>query len=322
MYTYLAKRLIIAIITLIAISMIIYFILALAPGDPLGEFATNPSITPEIRANMRKALGLDKPIYLRYFQWLLSFLQGNLGYSFVSLTPVKNLILQRLSTTISIVGVAYLLALIIAFPLGLIAAVKRSSWLDNFINILTFLGLSLPTFFTGLIFIIIFSIQLKWFPFIYQSTLEVTNISSFISQIKQSIMPITVLALAQAAMLIRFIRTAILEEINQEYVRTAYAKGLSQVAVLIKHILRNASIPLVTVIALDLPGIFTGALVTEQIFRIPGIGALLIDSINRSDTPVVMGITFIYAILIVICNFCADLLYRILDPRLKYNKLL
>ncbi|TVQ48121.1 MAG: ABC transporter permease [Gloeocapsa sp. DLM2.Bin57] len=319
MYIYLLKRFCIAIITLIAISLVIYLILSLAPGDPLGEFATNPAITPEIRENMRKALGLDQPIYLRYFQWLSALLQGNFGYSFVSLTPVSSLILQRLPTTIWVVGTAYIIAIIIAFPLGLIAAVRRSSWLDILINIFAFLCLSLPTFFTGLILIIIFSIQLKWFPFIYQSTLKVTDLNSFINQIRQSIMPITLLALAQAAILIRFIRTVILEELYQEYVRTAYAKGLSEFKVVVKHILRNALIPLVTLIALDIPGIFTGAIVTEQIFRVPGIGALLIDSINRSDTPVVMGITFIYAVLIVICNFIADLFYHLLDPRIKYN---
>ncbi|ELR97155.1 ABC transporter permease [Gloeocapsa sp. PCC 73106] len=320
MYRYLLNRLFIALITLIIISLVIYLILSLAPGDPLGEFATNPSITPEIRENIRKSLGLDQPIHLRYYKWLSAFLQGNLGYSFISLTPVSNLILDRLPTTIWIVGTAYCLALIIALPLGVIAALKRSSWLDSLINLIAFIGLSLPTFFTGLILIIIFSVQLKWLPFIYQSTLQVKDLTSFMNQIKQSIMPITVLALYQAAILIRFIRTAVLEEINQEYVRTAYAKGLSQFAVLVKHILRNALIPIVTLIALELPGIFTGALVTEQVFRVPGIGALLIDSINRSDTPVVMGITFISAILIVSFNLVADLIYLLVDPRVKYNK--
>jgi len=311
------NRILVAIATLIAISVILYFILSLAPGDPLGEFATNPSITPEIRENIRRSLGLDQPIYLRYFKWLFAFIRGDFGYSFVSLIPVKELIFQRLPTTVWLSGLAYLLAIFLALPLGLLAAVNKASYLDMSINILAFIGLSLPTFFTGLLFIIIFSIKLKWFPFIYQSTLEVNDFNSFINQIRQSILPITVLGIARWSILIRFIRTAVLEEVNQEYVRTAYAKGLSQSKVLLKHILRNSLIPLVTLIALDIPGIFTGAIVTEQIFRIPGMGALLIDSINRSDTPVVMGITFIYAILIVVCNLAADVVYRLLDPRLK-----
>jgi len=311
------NRILVAIATLIAISVILYFILSLAPGDPLGEFATNPSITPEIRENIRRSLGLDQPIYFRYFKWLFAFIQGDFGYSFVSLIPVKELIFQRLPTTVWLSGLAYLLTIFLAIPLGLLAAVKKTSYLDIAINIFAFISLSLPTFFTGLLFIIIFSIKLKWFPFIYQSTLEVNDFNSFINQIRQSILPITVLGIARWSILIRFIRTAVLEEVNQEYVRTAYAKGLSQSKVLLKHILRNSLIPLVTLIALDIPGIFTGAIVTEQIFRIPGMGALLIDSINRSDTPVVMGITFIYAILIVVCNLAADVVYRLLDPRLK-----
>lgn len=320
MIKYLFSRSLLAILTLIAISMIIYLILALAPGDPLGEFATNPAITAEIRENIRKSLGLDQPFYIRYYKWFLAFLQGNLGYSFISLTPVSQLILQRLPTTVSIVGSAYILALVIGLPLGIIAAIKRSSWLDNAINFLAFFGISLPSFFTGLLLIIIFTVKLNWLPSIYQSTIKINSISGFFAQIKQSIMPIIVLSLYQMSIFIRFIRLSVLEQINQDYVRTAYAKGLKPKIVIQKHILRNALIPLVTLIALDIPSIFTGALVTEQVFRIPGIGALLIDSLNRGDTPVVMGITFIYAILIVIFNFVADLIYSILDPRVNYLK--
>ncbi|MDY7024233.1 MAG: ABC transporter permease, partial [Cyanobacteriota bacterium] len=157
------------------------------------------------------------------------------------------------------------------------------------------------------------------FPFIYNSTLQVTNWQTFIAQIQQSIMPICVLALYQSAVLMRFIRSAMLEQLNQDYVRTAYAKGLPNFNVIQGHILRNALIPVITLIALDIPSLFTGALITEQIFRIPGIGALLVESIYRSDTPVVMAITFIYAILVVIFNFIADILYGILDPRIQYK---
>ncbi len=318
MIKYLVKRLLVSFPTLIAISIVLFAILALAPGDPMAEFATNPAITEEVRENIRKSLGLDKPIYIRYFKWLFAFIRGDLGYSFTSRTPVLDLILQRLPTTLAVVGIAYILSIIIAFPLGVIAAVKRSSWLDRAITTFTLLGFSLPTFFTGLLFIIIFGVQLNWLPFIYDSTLQVTDITSFITQIKQSIAPISVLTLYQTASLMRFVRSATLEELPQEYVRTARAKGLNDFAVLRKHILRNALIPIVTLIALEIPAIFTGALVTEQVFRVPGIGALLIDSISRSDTPVVMAVTFIYAILIVIFNLIADLSYSFLDPRVRY----
>lgn len=318
MLKYIIKRLLTAIPTLIAISLVIFTILALAPGDPLGEFASNPSITEEVRENIRKSLGLDQPIHIRYIKWFWSFIRGDMGYSFNSRSPVINLLLQRLPTTLWVVGSAYILGTLIAFPLGIISALKRYSTLDQIITTFAFLGFSLPTFFTGLLFIIIFSVQLDWLPFIYNSTLKVTDWSSFIEQIKQSIMPVCVLALYQSAILMRFTRSSVLEELNQEYVRTAYAKGLDKFAVLKNHILRNVMIPVVTLIALDIPAIFTGALITEQIFRVPGIGALLIESIYRSDTPVVMAITFIYAILIVIFNLIADLTYGILDPRVRY----
>ncbi len=318
MLSYLTKRLLISIPTLIAISIVIFAILALAPGDPMGEFAANPSITPEVRENIRKSLGLDQPIYLRYVKWAWAFIRGDMGYSFTSRSPVFDLILQRLPPTLWVVASAYIVGVLIAFPLGVISALKRYSFLDQVITTFAFLGFSLPTFFTGLLLIIVFSVQLNWLPFIYNSTLKVTDWSSLVAQIKQSIMPISVLALYQSAVLMRFVRSAVLDELNQEYVRTAYAKGLNSFAVLKNHILRNATIPIVTLVALDIPAIFTGALITEQIFRVPGIGALLIDSIYRSDTPVVMAITFIYGLLIVVFNLVADLTYGFLDPRVRY----
>nr|WP_232251421.1 ABC transporter permease [Oscillatoria acuminata] len=320
MKTYLLKRLLISIPTLIAISLVIFTILALAPGDPLGEFATNPAITAEVRENLRRSFGLDQPIHIRYLKWAFAFFTGDMGYSFTSRSPVIDLILQRLPTTFWVVGSAYLLGILIAFPLGILSALNRYSVVDKIATTFAFLWFSLPTFFTGVLFIIIFSVQLNWFPFIYNSTLKVTDWNSFIAQVQQSIMPISVLGLYQAAILMRFIRSSILEQLYQQYVRTAYAKGLSKFRVIQRHVLRNALIPVVTLVALDIPAVFTGALVTEQVFRVPGIGSLLIDSIYRSDTPVVMAITFIYAVLIVVFNLIADLLYALLDPRVNYHQ--
>lgn len=318
MLKYFLRRLLFSIPTLLAISMVVFGILALAPGDPMGEFAANPAITEAVRENIRKSFGLDQPLPVRYVKWLLAFLQGDMGYSFTSRSPVFTLIWQRLPTTLWIVGIAYIFGFLIAFPLGIISAVKRYSWLDKIISTFSMLGFSLPTFVTGLLLIIIFSVQLNWLPSFYNSTLEISNFNSLIEQVKQSIMPIAVLSLYQGAMLMRFVRSSVTEEIHQEYVKTALAKGLTNFSVLTKHIVRNALIPVVTLIALDIPSIFTGALVTEQVFRVPGIGALLIDSISRSDTPVVMAITFIYGILIVIFNLIADLTYSWLDPRVRY----
>lgn len=319
MTRYIINRLLTAIPTLIAISVVLFLVLALAPGDPMGEFASNPSITAEVRENIRRSLGLDQPIWIRYFKWAWSFLQGDMGYSFTSRVPVSELISQRLPTSLWIAGSAYLLAVIIAFPLGIISAIKRYSLFDQVATTFAFLGFSLPPFFTGLLFIIIFSVNLNWFPFIYNSNLQVTNLSTLWQQIQQSIMPISVLALFQSAVLMRFIRSAILEELNRDYVRTAHAKGLPDFQVINFHILRNALIPVITLMALNIPEIFTGALVTEQVFRVPGIGALLVNSIYRSDTPVVMGITFVYAVLVVFFNLIADILYGFLDPRVQYK---
>lgn len=318
MTRYLVNRILIAIPTLIAISIAIFVILALAPGDPMGEFASNPAMTAEVRENIRRSLGLDQPIYIRYLKWVWAFVQGDLGYSFTSRSPVIELIAQRLPTTLWIVGSAYIISAVLAIPLGIVAAVKRYSWLDRIATAIAFFGFSIPTFFTGLLFILLFSVYLGWFPFIYNSTLQVTNWQTFVAQIQQSIMPISVLALYQAAVLMRYVRSSVLEQLHQEYARAAHAKGLPPWVVLNNHILRNALIPVVTLVALEIPNIFTGALVTEQVFRVPGIGALLIESINRSDTPVVMAIAFIYAILIILFNLLADLLYGVLDPRVRY----
>ncbi|MGJ3246156.1 MAG: ABC transporter permease [Elainellaceae cyanobacterium] len=319
MTRYLLNRLLTSIPTLVAISLVIFLILALAPGDPLAEFANNPSMTPEVRENIRRSLGLDQPIHIRYVKWAWAFLHGDMGYSFTSRSPVSELILQRLPTTLWVVGIAYLISVGLAFPLGILSALRRYSLLDQVLTSIAFFGISLPPFFTGLLFIIIFSVVLGWLPFIYNATLDVTNWQTFLEQVKQSIMPIAVLVLFQTAVLMRFIRSSMLEQLNQDYVKTAYAKGLRHRVVIYGHVLRNAMIPVVTLLALDIPSIFTGALITEQVFRVPGIGALLIESIYRNDTPVVMAVTFIYAILVVIFNLIADLLYGLLDPRVRYG---
>ncbi|MFZ4662098.1 MAG: ABC transporter permease [Caldilineaceae bacterium] len=319
MTPYLIRRLLLSIPTLIVISALIFTILALAPGDPMAAFATDPSMSEEVRQNIRRALGLDAPIYVRYVKWIWAFINGDMGYSFASRSPVSGLLGQRLTTTLAVVGVAYLISVLLALPIGVLAAVRPYSIFDQITTTLAFIGFSLPTFFTGLLLIIVFSVRLRWFPFIYNSTLEVTDWSSLVAQVRQSILPISVLALFQTAALLRYTRSAVLENIRRDYVRTAHAKGLQEWVVVNRHVLRNALIPVVTLVALGLPNVFTGALITEQVFRVPGIGALLVSSILASDTPVIMAITFIYAILIVTFNLVADLLYGLLDPRVRYG---
>ncbi len=314
-----ARRLLIAVPTLIAISMILYSILHFAPGDPFGQLALNPDIPPEVRLNLRKQLGIDDPLPIQYGRWASQVVRGNWGYSFVSRIPVMTLIKQRLPTTLFIVGMAYLISIPIALVIGVVSAVKQYSWIDNVATTFAFLGISLPSFFTGLVFILVFSIWLRWLPFIYSTHLPGTGLTYAWELFKHAIMPIMVLALIQMASLTRYVRGAMLDVVGQDYVRTARAKGLSEIVVIIKHAFRNALIPVVTILALDLPALITGALITEQIFRVPGMGSLLINSLQSKDTPVVMFIVFTYAFLVVIFTLIADILYGVLDPRIKFR---
>jgi peptide/nickel transport system permease protein len=245
--------------------------------------------------------------------------QGDWGFSFVSRIDVDKLILQRLPTTLFVIGTAQILSILIAIPVGVFAATRPYSIFDQIASTLAFIGFSLPTFFTGLLFILVFSIYLDWLPFVYRSDLSATGWQWYWEHFRQAIMPVTVLALALAASMTRYVRSAVLDVIRLDYVTTARAKGLSERVVVVKHVVRNALIPVVTLVALQMPAIFGGAIVTEQIFRIPGIGSLLISSILANDTPVVMAVTFVFACLVVLFNLIADILYGWLDPRITFR---
>ena len=319
MGTYILRRLLIAVPSLLGISVVLFTVLALAPGDPFEELATNPNVPPEVRMALRASLGLDDPVWQRYIHWLTSMFKGEWGFSFVSRLDVDTLILQRLPVTIAVIGLSQLLALLIALPVGILAAVKPYSWFDRIASTLSFIGFSLPTFFTGLLFILFFSITLDWFPFVFQGEVAATGFRWWVVQFKQAIMPIMVLGLFQAASWMRYVRSSVLDVVRLDYVTTARSKGLKERMVILKHVVRNALIPVVTLVALQVPGIFGGAIVTEQIFRIPGIGSLLIDAILRNDTPVIMAVTFVFSCLVIFFNLVADVLYGWLDPRISYR---
>jgi peptide/nickel transport system permease protein len=316
---YIARRLFIAIPTIIVISFVVYAILALAPTDPLSQFGADPRVPPEVRATIRTSLGLDDPWPIRYVKWVSALARGDVGISFMSHSSVMDLIGQRLPNTLAVVGVAYLIGVILAIPIGMISAVKRYSLFDHVATTFAFVGFSVPTFFTGILLIIVFSINMRWFPFIYDSTLKIHDLSTFLDQVKQSIMPITVLALFDTATIARYTRAEMLEHLPLDYVRTARSKGLREQVVVLRHVLRNSLIPVVTLVALGVPAVFGGAIVTEQIFRVPGIGELLVRSIGDGDTPVVAAILLIFAVLVVLFNLLADVLYAVLDPRIKYT---
>ncbi len=277
---------------LAGISLVLFTVLALAPGDPFEELATNPNVPPEVRANLRHQFGLDDPIPIRYARWFTSMLKGDWGFSFVSRINVGTLIMQRLPTTLWVLGLAQSLGLLVALPVGIYAALRPYSLFDQIATTFAFVGFSLPTFFTGILFILFFSIYLDWLPFIYRADISATGWRWYWENARQAAMPV---------------------------INTARAKGLTEKVTILKHAVRNALIPVVTLVALQIPGIFTGAVITEQIFRVPGIGALLITSILANDTPVIMAITFVFSCLVVLFNLVADLLYGWLDPRISFR---
>ncbi|MGK9235385.1 ABC transporter permease [Inquilinus limosus] len=319
MANYLLRRLLIAIPSLLAISLILFTILALAPGDPFSELATNPNVPPEVRMALRAKFGMDDPVMVRYLRWLTAMAQGDWGFSFASRIDVDDLILQSLPATLFVVGSSQILALAVALPIGIYAATRPYSVFDQIANTFAFIGFSLPTFFTGLLFILLFSIKLDWLPFVYRSDIAATGWRWYWEMLRQAIMPITVLGLFQAASYTRYVRSAVLDVVRLDYVTTARAKGLSERIITRRHVARNALIPVVTMVALQMPAVFGGAIVTEQIFRVPGIGSLLITAILANDTPVVMAVTFVFACLVVLFNLIADLLYGWLDPRISFR---
>ena len=335
MLTFTIRRLVLAIPTLLFIALVIFLLLDMAPGDPMADQPL--TILPEVREEMRRALGLDQPVYVRFGLWLYQFfvveplvlidhLFGTaysagqarvISWQFKS--PVMDIIAQRLPQTLWVVGAAYVVGVLIAIPIGIISAVKQYSIFDQIGTFISLVGFSVPTFFTGVLLIVVFSVNLGWFPSIYDTQLRVTDWSSFGQQLRQMALPVLVLALFNAAQISRYMRASMLDNMTQDYVRTARAKGMDERTVVLRHVLRNSMIPVVTVIALGVPSVFGGAIITEQVFKVNGLGALLITAINANDLPMVQTLTFIFAVLIVLFNLVADVLYGMLDPRIRYD---
>ena len=334
---YVIRRLLTAIPTILVISFIIFAILELSPSDPTGNLPL--TIPPEVRAKIREALGADDPFAIKYVKWLNQFLiteplnlfETSFGVtlpgseertrviSWATRSPVIDIIVERLPQTLWVVGSSYLLGVMIAIPVGVYSAYRQYSVFDQVGTFLMMVGFSVPTFFTGLMFIIVFSVNLRWFPSVYDTTLVVTDIETLQLQLRQMFMPVTVLTLYTTAQMSRYTRASTLENLQQDYIRTARSKGLNERVVVSRHAVRNSLIPVVTLIALGIPGIFGGALITEQIFRVNGIGQYLIIAIQGGDLPTVQTVTFIFAVLVVFFNIVADVLYGVLDPRVTYS---
>lgn len=314
---FILRRLVGALPLLLVISAVSFSILKLTPGGPLAAYEGNPSFTDADRLRLEAAFGLDRPIPIQYFGWLGQFLTGDWGFSFAYHQPVLSLIGERLPNTLYLMGTVFVTVLLLAIPLGVVAAVKQYSWFDHLVTGATFAFLSTPTFWLGLLLIIVFGVTLRVLPI---GGIDTPGQSfNLVDRLRHLVLPVATIALVQLGSHVRYLRASMLETINQDYMRTARSKGLSERHIVLRHALKNAAIPLVTIVALDVPELFVGALVTEQIFGWPGMGRLFWDAATRFDYPVLMGILTVASGLIVFANLLADVVYGYLDPRIRFG---
>lgn len=307
------KRLLNMIPMLFFITIISFILMHLAPGDPLQAYIS-PDMNVEDIERIRESLGLNDPIIVQYFKWLFNTIQGNLGYSMVNSKPVLNLILERLGPTILLSGSALIISIMISIPVGLISGYKKNSIIDKVLNVVSYIGISIPSFWFAMMLIYVFSIKLNIFPSVGMRTIGVDTTLDLINHL---ILPVTVLSFYNLSVYIRYIRSSTIEQLKQDYVTTQYAYGASTKDILFKHVLKNTLLPVITIFGMSLPSIFTGAFITETIFGWPGMGQLGVNAIFGYDYPVVMGITLFSSAMLIIGNLIADILYAMVDPRIK-----
>jgi peptide/nickel transport system permease protein len=317
MWSYLARRLVQALFTLLIIT-VLCFILTRLSADPLAQYATNPNMSPADRAALRERLGLNRPLPVQYLRWLGLAMQGELGNSFFSKQPVSLMISQRLPMTIILMVTAEIITLTVALILGIISAVKQYSFLDNLITTFSFIGFSMPIFFIALGLILIFAVKFKQMGWPYLPTgADIWDPKDLGQLVRHMVLPVSALVIITTANYSRFIRSSILEVLGMDYVRTARAKGLTERAVLYKHALRNAALPFVTIVGLDIPYLLGGALVTESVFAWPGMGRLFWEYAQRGDFPVVLGVLLIVSTAVVLFTIITDMVYTLVDPRIR-----
>ncbi len=315
MLNYAIRRIVGAVPLLILVSFLSFGIVVSLPGDYL-DLLSSPTMSGDVLAARRAELGLDRPIPVQYAAWMQQVLQGNLGASVATGRPVLDIISQRIGPTVTLMGIAMLVSLAIAIPIGVMSAIRANSLIDHFATLIAYLGVSVPTFFSGLAFIYIFAVHFQVLP----SGLMETPGSSFdlVDRLRHLALPVAVLGFQGAAIYTRYMRSSMLEVLRQDYIRTAHAKGLAEGQVNMRHAFRNALVSVITLLGLALPSLLSGAVITEQVFSWPGIGRLLVDSVNGRDYPVVLGITMMVAVLVIVGNLLADLAYSIVDPRVRY----
>lgn len=312
MLNYIIKRLILLIPILFLVTLISFSLLFIIPGDPAETILTGPGggADPKAVEEFRIKMGLDKPIYIQYFTWLESILHGNLGYSYLSKRPVIDTILSRFHATLKLAIVSMIISLMISIPLGIISAIKQYSAIDNVSMAGALLGVSMPNFWQGLLLILLFAVTLGWLP--------VAGYGDH-GDLEHMILPAITLGTSSAAITTRLMRSTMLETINQDYIQAARAKGLSERVVIGKHALKNALIPVVTMIGLNFGYLLDGSVVVETIFAWPGIGLLMVESIYMRDYPMIQGCILFVAIIFIFVNLIVDILYTYLDPRIRYE---
>lgn len=312
---YVIRRLIGMVPLILGITILVFLLVNAVPGNPVGEYILNPGTRAQDIEQIKRSLGLDQPLYKRYFVWLGNVLQGDLGRSMKTHTPVRDDILARLPNTLKLTVAAFVLALLFSIPVGVYSAVRRNSLFDHIATVVSVAGVSIPRFWFGLILILVFAVKLGWFP--TGGTRSIRGDTGFIDQLRHLALPAFTLAIAEMAGWTRYIRGQMLEVIRQDYIRTATAKGLRERIVIFRHALRNALLPLVTLFGLAIPEFFSGALIVETIFSWPGIGRLTFDAAVARDYTTIMGTVLFSAILVISGNLLADISYGLLDPRVK-----
>ncbi|MGQ9677339.1 MAG: ABC transporter permease [Chloroflexota bacterium] len=317
MSAYIIRRLIQAVPLLVGLSILAFSIMHMAPGGPMAVYAENPTITEADLKRIEHALGLDQPLHIQYVKWVSGIARGDWGYSYRTGKPVTELVMERIPNTLQLMVLAYGIAAILGIGVGIIGAVKRYSFFDYVATTGAMIALSIPTFWFGLMVIYLFSVELGWIPSGGMYTLG--TVPTLVDRIHHIVAPAVVLGLVMVATWSRYTRNTMLEVLSQDYIRTARAKGLRERVVLLGHALRNALIPLITLLGLYIPHLFSGALVTETVFSWPGIGRLYLDSLNNRDYPVIMALLMVTAFLVLVSNLLADILYGVADPRIRHQ---
>ncbi len=313
---YLIRRLIQVIPLLFGITLLVFLLVNAVPGNPVSDLAFQPGVRPEDVEAIKRSLGLDQPLYKRYFTWVGNVVQGDFGNNMVTHRPVIRDIRERLPNTLKLTVAAFILAILFAVPVGVYAAVRRNTWFDNLATFGAVAGVAIPRFWFALMMILIFAVTLRWLP---SGGTQSYGGGGLGDQLRHLIMPAVTLAIAEMAGWTRYIRGQMLEVMRQDYIRTARAKGLREQVVVLRHLLKNALIPILTLLGPLLAGLLTGSFIIESIFSIPGVGRAFVDAVVQRDYGMIMGATLFYTVMITVANLVVDLLYGVVDPRIRYS---